>query len=104
MRDGAICVAVLSGAAIAFAPVVHADNDSDFINNLRSHGLSPVGISESQWESDVISNAHQICDMAAGGLSRDGIKAHFEPAYPDKKDIVDRVTDAAVSTYCPQYW
>jgi hypothetical protein len=42
--------------------------------------------------------------MAAGGLSRDGIKAHFEAKYPDKKDIVDRLTDAAVAAYCRQYW
>jgi hypothetical protein len=104
VKDSAIGVAVLTGAAIAFAPVAHADKDSDYINNLKNHGLSPVGISESQWETDVISNAHQICDMAANGLSRDGIKAHFEPTYPDKKDIVDRMTDAAVATYCPQYW
>jgi len=104
MRCRAIGVAVLTGAAIAFAPVAHADNDSDYISNLRSHGLSPVGVSESQWETEVISNGHQICDVAAGGLSRDGIKAHFEAKYPDKKDIVDRLTDAAVAAYCRQYW
>jgi hypothetical protein len=104
VRGSAIGVAVLTGAAIGFAPVAQADNDSDFINSLKSHGLSPVGVSESQWETDVISNAHQICDMAAGGLSRDDIKTHFEASYPDKKEIVDKMTDAAVSTYCPQYW
>jgi hypothetical protein len=104
MRCRAIGAAVLSGAAIAFAPVAHADNDSDYINNLRSHGLSPVGVSESQWETEVISSGHQICDMAAGGSSRDGIKAHFEPKYPYKKEIVDRMTEAAVAAYCPQYW
>ena len=92
------------GAVIAFAPVAHADNDSDYNSILRSHGLSPVGVSEAQWETEVISNGHQICDMAAGGLSRDGIKAHFEDTYPDKKEIVDRLTDAAVAAYCPQYW
>jgi hypothetical protein len=104
MRCRAIGVAVLTGAAIAFAPVAHADNDSDYISNLRRQGLSPVGVSESQWETEVISNGHQICDMAAGGLSRDGIKAHFEAQYADKKEIVDRLTDAAVAAYCPQYW
>ena len=104
MRCRAIGVAVLIGSVIVFAPVAHADNDSDYISNLRSHGLSPVGGSEAQWETEVISNGHQICDMAAGGLSRDGIKAHFEDTYPDKKEIVDRLTDAAVAAYCPQYW
>ena len=94
---------MLTGAAIAFAPVAHADNDSDYINRLKRHGLSPVGVSESQWETEVISSGYQICDMAAGGLSRDGIKAHFEAKYPDKKEIVDTMTDAAVATYCPQY-
>jgi hypothetical protein len=33
-----------------------------------------------------------------------GIKAHFEAKYPDKKDVMDTMTDAAVATYCPEYW
>jgi Protein of unknown function (DUF732) len=104
MRCRAIGVAVLIGAVIAFAPVAHADNDSDYISILRSHGLSPVGVSEAQWETEVISNGHQICDLAAGGLGRDGVKAHLEDKYPGKKEIVDSMTDAAVATYCPQHW
>ena len=104
MRHKAISVAVLTGAAIAFAPAVHADNDSDYINNLKSHGLSPEGTSESQWETAAISAAQTICGMAAGGLSRGGIKAQFEAKYPDKKDVMDKMTDAAVATYCPEYW
>ena len=85
MRCRAIGVAVLIGAVIAFVPVAHADNDSDYISNLRSHGLSPVGVSEAQWETEVISNGHQICDLAAGGLGRDGIKAHLEGQVPRQK-------------------
>ena len=104
MRCRAIGVAVLIGAIIAFAPVAHADNDSDYISILRSHGLSPVGVSEAESETEVISNGHQICDLAAGGLGRDGVKAHLEDKYPGKKEIVDSMTDAAVATYCPQHW
>jgi hypothetical protein len=85
MRCRAIGVAVLTGAAIAFAPVAHADNDSDYISNLRSHGLSPVGVSESQWETEVISNGHQICDMAAGGLSRVASRRILRPSTPTRR-------------------
>jgi Protein of unknown function (DUF732) len=82
MRCRTIGVAVLTGAVIAFAPVAHADNDSDYISNLRSHGLSPVGVSEAQWETEVISNGHQICDMAAGGLSRGRHQGAFRGLVP----------------------
>jgi Protein of unknown function (DUF732) len=85
MRCRAIGVAVLTGAAIAFAPVAHADNDSDYISNLRSHGLSPVGVSESQWETEVISNGHQICDMAAGGLSGMASSRVLRPSTPTRR-------------------
>jgi hypothetical protein len=85
MRCRAIGVAVLTGAAIAFAPVAHADNDSDYISNLRSHGLSPVGVSESQWETEVISNGHQICDMAGGGLSGMASRRILRPSTPTRR-------------------
>jgi hypothetical protein len=75
----------LSGAAIAFAPVAHADNDSDYINNLRSHGPSPVGISESQWETEVISSGHQICDMAAGDQAGMASRRILRPSTPTRR-------------------
>jgi hypothetical protein len=51
------------------------------------------------------SNQQRAPDLRHGsrGIKPDGIKAHFEAKYPDKKEIVDRMTDAAVAAYCPQY-
>jgi Protein of unknown function (DUF732) len=85
--------------------VAHADNDSDYINNLKSHGLSPTpGTSESQWEAGAIHAAHDICGLAAQGQSRDGIAAHYAAGHPDNGNTVRVTVDAAVATYCPQYW
>ena len=51
--------AITLGALLSAAGVAHADADSDYINSLRSHGLSPTpGISESQWEASAIKAAH----------------------------------------------
>jgi hypothetical protein len=93
------------GALVLGAGVAHADNDSDYINNLRSHGLSPTpGTSESQWEASAIHAAHDICGLAAQGQSRDGIAAHYAARHPDNGNTVRVTVDAAVATYCPQYW
>jgi hypothetical protein len=97
--------AITFGALLAGTGVAHADNDSDYINNLKSHGLSPTpGISETQWEAGAIKAAHDICGMAASGQSRDGIKAHYAAKNPDNANNVNVTIDAAVATYCPQYW
>jgi hypothetical protein len=97
--------AILIGATAGFAPIAHADDDADYINNLKQHGLSPTpGTSESQWETTAIRAAHDICGKAAAGYSRDGIKAHYTAKNPDNADSVNVTVDAAVATYCPQYW
>ena len=85
--------------------MAHADSDSDFINNLEQHGLSPSpGTSESQWEAGAIRAAHDICGLAAQGQSRDGITAHYAAKHPDGGNAVRVTVDAAVATYRPQYW
>jgi hypothetical protein len=97
--------ALTLSALLVGAGVAHADTDSDYINSLKSHGLSPTpGISESQWEAGAIKAAHDICGMAASGQSRDGIKARYGAKNPDHADNVNATIDAAVATYCPQYW
>jgi Protein of unknown function (DUF732) len=97
--------AITLGALLSGAGLAHADADSDYINNLKSHGLSPTpGISESQWEAGAIKAAHDICGMAASGQSRDGIKARYAAKNPDNANNVNATIDAAVGTYCPQYW
>ncbi len=97
--------AITLGALLSAAGVAHADADSDFINSLRSHGLSPTpGISESQWEASAIKAAHDICGLAASGQTRDGIKAQYAAKNPDHVNNVNATIDAAVTTYCPQYW
>jgi Protein of unknown function (DUF732) len=97
--------AITIGAMVLGTGVAHADNDADYINNLKSHDLSPApGTSESQWEAGAIKAAHDICGMAASGLSRDGIKAHYTAKHPDNASTVNATVDAAVATYCPQYW
>lgn len=97
--------AMLIGATVGLVPIAHADGDSDYINNLKQHGLSPAaGTSESQWETGAIKAAHDICGMAAAGDSRDGIKAHYTAKHPENADTVNATVDAAVATYCPQYW
>jgi hypothetical protein len=96
---------MLIGVTVGCAPIAHADNDSDYINNLKQHGLSPApGTSESQWETGAIQAAHDICGKAAAGYRRDGIKAHYTAKHPDDADTVNATVDAAVATYCPQYW
>jgi hypothetical protein len=97
--------AITLGALLSGAGLAHADADSDYINNLKSHGLSPTpGISESQWEAGAIKAAHDICGMAASGQNRDGIKARYAAKNPDNANYVNATIDAAVATYCPQYW
>jgi hypothetical protein len=110
-RRGEPAVKAIMGTAIALcallsgAGVAHADADADYINNLKSHGLSPTpGISESQWETGAIKAAHDICGMAASGQSRDAIKAQFAAKNPDHANNVNATIDAAVTAYCPQYW
>jgi hypothetical protein len=47
-----VALTLTLAALVLGAGVAHADNDSDYINNLKSHGLSPSpGTSESQWEA-----------------------------------------------------
>jgi hypothetical protein len=100
-----VATAVTLGVLLSGAGVAHADADSDYINNLKSHGLSPTpGISESQWAAGAIKAAHDICGMAASGQTRDGIKAHYAAKNPDNVNNVNATIDAAVATYCPQYW
>ncbi len=96
---------MLIGATVGLAPFAHADADSDYINNLKQHGLSPApGTSEGDWETTAIKAAHQVCGMAAAGYSRDGITAHYTAKHPDSGDNYKVLVDAAVATYCPQYW
>ena len=98
-------VALAVAALVLGAAVAHADNDSDYINNLKQHGLSPSpGTSESQWEAGAIRAAHDICGLAAQGQSRDGIAAHYAARHPDIGATARVTVDAAVATYCPQYW
>ena len=98
-------IAITLGALLSGTGVAHADADSDYITNLESHGLSPTpGISETQWQASAIKAAHDICGMAASGQSRDGIKAHYTAKNPDNANNVNVTIDAAVATYCPQYW
>jgi Protein of unknown function (DUF732) len=97
--------ALTLGALLSAAGVAHADADSDYIDNLKSHGLSPTpGISESQWEAGAIKAAHDICGKAASGQSREDIKAHYAAKNPEDVNQVNATIDAAVATYCPQYW
>jgi hypothetical protein len=97
--------AIALGALLSGVGVARADADSDYINNLKSHGLSPTPeISETQWEAGAIKAAHDICGMAASGQSRDGIKALYTAKNPDNANNVNVTIDAAVGAYCPQYW
>jgi hypothetical protein len=105
MWDKTIGAVMLIGAAVGLAPITHADDDADYINNLKQHGLSPSpGASESQWEAGAIKAAHDICGMAAAGSSRDSITARYAARNPDSRDTVKVTVDAAVATYCPRYW
>ncbi len=93
------------GAALGLAPIAHANSDTDYLNNLKQHGLSPVpGTSESDWEATAIKAAHQVCDQAAAGNSRDAITARYTAKHPDTGDNYRALVDAAVASYCPQYW
>jgi hypothetical protein len=97
--------ALTIGALVLGTRVAHADADSDYLNNLKSHGLQPSpGTSESDWAAGAIKAAHDICSLAASGTSRDGIKAHYSAKHPDNASTVNATVDAAVATYCPQYW
>jgi hypothetical protein len=97
--------AMVVGAAVGLAPIAHAGTDADYISNLKQHGLSPVpGTSESSWEATAIKAAHQVCDMAAAGNTRDAITARYTAKHPDTASDYRVLVDAAVSTYCPQYW
>jgi hypothetical protein len=105
MWDKTIGAVMLIGAAVALAPIAHADDDADYVNNLKQHGVSPSpGTSESQWEAGAIKAAHDICGMAAAGYSRDSITARYTARNPDSRDTVKVTVDAAVATYCPRYW
>ena len=96
---------VVIGATIGLAPIAHANTDADYINNLKQHGLSPTpGTSEGDWETTAIKVAHQVCGMAAAGNSRDAITARYTAKHPDTADDYRVLVDAAVATYCPQYW
>jgi Protein of unknown function (DUF732) len=96
---------VLIGTTIGLAPVAHADLDSEYINNLKGRGLYPAdGVSESDWESGAIQAVHTTCAMATEGLGRDGIKAHEYATHPNSHDTINNMVDAAIATYCPQYW
>jgi Protein of unknown function (DUF732) len=98
-------LAFTAGALVLGTGVAHADDDSDYISNLKQHGLQPSsGTSESDWAAGAIKAAHDICGMAASGTSRDGIKAHYTAKHPENASTVNATVDAAVSTYCPQYW
>jgi hypothetical protein len=100
-----VALAFTIGTMVLGAGVAHADNDSDHINNLKSHGLFPsTGTSESQWETSAINAAHEICGLAAAGYSRNGIKVHCTAKHPDNESTVNVMVDAAMATYCPEYW
>jgi hypothetical protein len=98
-------IAITVGALLSGTGVAHADADSDYINSLKAHGLTPTpGVSEPQWQASAIKAAHDICGMAASGQSRDAIKARYAAKNPDNANNVNVTIDAAVATYCPQYW
>ena len=100
-----VAAAITLGALVLGTGVAHADDNSDYINNLKSHGLSPAaGASESQWETGAIQVAHEVCGLAAAGNSRDRITARFTAQHPDNGNAVRIMVDAAEATYCPQYW
>jgi hypothetical protein len=100
-----VAIAFTLAALVLGTGVAHADADSDYLNNLKSHGLQPSpGTSESDWAAGAIKAAHDICGLAASGTSRDGIKAHYTAKHPDNASTVSATVDAAVATYCPQYW
>jgi|SRR5271156_3704681 len=100
-----VATAITLGALALGTGAAYADGNSDYIDNLKSHGLPPAaGASESQWETGAIQAAHQMCGLAATGLSRDGITAHFTAQHPDDGNAVRIMVDAAEATYCPQYW
>ena len=100
-----VALAFTIGALVLGTGVAHADDDSDYISNLKQHGLTPSpGVSESQWEAGAIRAAHDICGLAAQGQSRDGIKAQYTAKQPNNANTVNATVDAAVATYCPRYW
>lgn len=75
------------------------------MRDLKSRGASrSTGMSESNWEAMVIPTAHSVCDWAALGISRAGIVAHEKARWPDNNGTVQALVDAAVATYCPEYW
>jgi hypothetical protein len=104
-RVAAAMGAVMLVGATAFAPIAHADPDTDYINYLKRHGLYPTsGVSESEWERKMIAAGHNVCEMTALGYTREGIKAHEKAEHPDSSHTIDAIVDGAVATYCPQYW
>ncbi len=105
MRYKTLGAVMVIGAAIGLAPIARAGTDADYINNLKQHGLSPApGTAEGDWEATAVKAGHQVCDMAAAGNSRDAITSRYTAKHPDSGDNYRVLVDAAVSTYCPQYW
>lgn len=100
-----MAAAALLGAAVVSAATAHADDDADYIGQLKRSGLFPSpGVSRAKWEADMINAGHSVCQMIAAGYTRDGIKAREGAKNPGSKHNAQVVVDAAVAIYCPEYW
>jgi hypothetical protein len=102
-----IAVIAITAAALTLGTgVAHADAQSDYFNDLKSHGLTPAAanMSESAWETMSLKAARDICTQAGEGSSHGLLKAKYEANNPGKTGVADTLVDAAIMFYCPQYW
>lgn len=94
-------VAVSMAAAVAvlvFAPLAHADPDSDYLGVL---GNSPGYIGGPLNNAIYVNQGHRACDLLHGGASHDDAAGQLVTPPYISPYMARTIVDAAQATLCP---
>jgi Protein of unknown function (DUF732) len=96
-RGFVFAAAMLTGAAVAVAPVAHADHDQMFISVLDGHNLSVPDM------NSAIQSGHMACRELAAGKDEISVEIDVSGANPPGISRADAswVVAAAKKAFCP---
>ena len=101
------CVAVATVAIIGNGSGVSGSGggpDRLYINKLHVHGLfAATGVDEHDWETQVISAAHTVCDGLQVNPREDMVFVLERSSAHLTAHKANTIVNAAIDVYCPQY-
>ena len=101
------CVAVATVAIIGNGSGVSGSGggpDRLYINKLHVHGLfAATGVDEHDWETQVISAAHTVCDRLKSTPAKTWFSFLNAAAPTLTAHKANTIVNAAIDVYCPQY-